>query len=528
MANTIIQIKRSSTTTVPTSGTLTAAEPAYSYLSEKLFIGTSDGSGVIAIGGKFYVDLSNTIFNVANAAFLTANTGFTSSNLIFDAANAAFLNSNVGFNAANAAFLNSNVGFNAANAAFLNSNVSFAAANAAFLNSNVGFNAANAAFLNSNSAYNSANAGQLTANTAYDAANAAFLNSNVGFNAANSAYITANSAFDDSNTRLSTSGGTVTGDVSIVGDLVISGNTYVVDSETLRVSDPLIYLAGNNYVSDIVDIGFIANYVNSTGQNVHTGVYRDHSTKEYYIFQEYNEEPINNHIDPNGNNFTLAVLNADIRTTNLILSGTNTTVWIRSSYDAANAAFAAGNAAFLNSNVSFDAANAAFLNSNVGFNAANAAFLNSNVSFAAANAGLLTANVAYNAANGAFLNSNSAYDSANAAQLTANTAYDKANTANVNAGNASFLTVGTIPSGRVTGDYSGITGLGTIVSGTWNADIVQVTYGGTGRSSFTQNGILYGNTSGPINITSAGTEGQVLQAGASGIPQFGMLDGGNF
>ena len=472
MANTIIQIKRSSTTTVPTSGTLTASEPAYSYLSEKLFIGTSDGSGVIAIGGKFYVDLSNTIFNAANAAFLTANTGFASSNLIFDAANAAFLNSNV----------------------------SFDAANAAFLNSNVGFNAANAAFLNSNSAYNSANAGQLTANTAYDAANAAFLNSNVGFNAANSAYITANSAFNDSNTRLSTSGGTVTGDVSIVGDLVISGNTYVVDSETLRVSDPLIYLAGNNYVSDIVDIGFVANYVNSTGQNVHTGVYRDHSTKEYYIFQEYSEEPINNHIDPNGNNFTLAVLNADIRTTNLILSGTNTTVWIRSSYDAANASFAAANGAFLNSNVGFDAANA----------------------------GLLTANVAYNAANAAFLNSNSAYDSANAAQLTANTAYDKANTANVNAGNASFLTVGTIPSGRVTGDYSGITGLGTIVSGTWNADIIQVQYGGTGRSSFTQNGVLFGNTSGPINITSAGTEGQVLQADASGVPQFGMLDGGVF
>jgi len=472
MANTIIQIKRSSTTTVPTSGTLTASEPAYSYLSEKLFLGTSDGSGVIAIGGKFYVDLSNTIFNAANAAFLTANVGFTSANLIFDAANAAFLNSNV----------------------------SFDAANAAFLNSNVSFDAANAAFLNSNSAYNSANAGQLTANTAYDAANAAFLNSNVGFNAANSAYITANSAFDDSNTRLSTSGGTVTGDVSIVGDLVISGNTYVVDSETLRISDPLIYLAGNNYVSDIVDIGFVANYVNATGQNVHTGVFRDHSTKEYYIFQGYSEEPINNHIDPNGNNFTLAVLNADIRTDNIILSGTNTTVWIRSSYDAANAGFIAANAAFLNSNVGFDSANA----------------------------GQLTANTAYDKANAAHLTANVAYESANAGQLTANTAYDKANTANVNAGNASFLTVGTIPSGRVTGDYSGITGLGTIVSGTWNADIVQVQYGGTGRNSFTPNGILYGNTAGPINITSAGTEGQVLQADASGVPQFGMLDGGTF
>lgn len=472
MANTVIQIKRSSSTTVPTGGTLSAAEPAYSYLSEKLFIGTSDGSDVIAIGGKFFVDLSNTIFNASNAAFLTANAGFGSANIVFDAANAAFLNSNTAYDAANAAFLNSNVGFNAANAAFLNSN----------------------------SAYNSANAGQLTANTAYDAANAAFLNSNNSFNAANAAYVTANSAFNDSNTRLSASGGTVTGDVSIVGDLIISGNTYILDSETLRVSDPLIYLAGNNYVSDIVDIGFVANYVNATGSNVHTGVFRDHSTKEYYIFQGYSEEPINNHIDPNGNNFTLAVLNADIRTTNLILSGTNTTIWIRSAYDAANA----------------------------GFTAANAAFLNSNVSYNSANAGQLTANSAYNAANAAFLNSNSAYDSANAGQLTANTAYDKANTANVNAGNASFLTVGTVPSARVTGDYSGITGLGTIISGTWNADTITVPYGGTGRTSVTENGILFGNTSGALKVTSAGTEGQVLQADGSGVPQFAMLDGGSF
>jgi len=473
MANTVIQVKRSSSTTVPTGGTLSAAEPAYSYLSEKLFIGTSDGSDVIAVGGKFFVDLSNTIFNASNAAFLTANAGFGSANIVFDAANAAFLNSNTAYDAANAAFLNSNVGFNAANAAFLNSN----------------------------SAYNSANAGQLTANTGFDAANAAFLNSNNSFNAANSAYVTANSAFDDSNTRLSTSGGTVTGDVSVVGDLIVSGNTYILDSETLKVSDPLIYLAGNNYISDLVDIGFIGNYVNATGSNVHTAFYREHEDGEYYLIVGYDEEPANNHIGPVGtHNSKLAVLNADIKTSNILLGGTNTIVWIRSSYDAANA----------------------------GFTAANAAFLNSNVSYNSANAGQLTANSAYNAANAAFLNSNSAYDSANAGQLTANTAYDKANTANVNAGDASFLTVGTVPSARVTGDYSGITGLGTIISGTWNADTITVPYGGTGRTSVTENGILFGNTSGALKVTSAGTEGQVLQADASGIPQFGMLDGGVF
>jgi hypothetical protein len=47
-------------------------------------------------------------------------------------------------------------------------------------------------------------------------------------------------------------------------------------------------------------------------------------------------------------------------------------------------------------------------------------------------------------------------------------------------------------------------------------------------TSFTSNGILYGNTTGSLKVTAAGTEGQVLQASAAGIPSFGMLDGGIF
>jgi hypothetical protein len=52
--------------------------------------------------------------------------------------------------------------------------------------------------------------------------------------------------------------------------------------------------------------------------------------------------------------------------------------------------------------------------------------------------------------------------------------------------------------------------------------------GGTGASSFTDNGIIYGNGSSALSVTAAGTEGQVLQAGASGVPEFGTLDGGSF
>lgn len=79
MANTIIQIRRSSANAVPQAGTLSAAEPAYSYLSDKLFLGTSDGSGVIAVGGKYFVDQQNTILTIANLAFDAANSAMSGS-----------------------------------------------------------------------------------------------------------------------------------------------------------------------------------------------------------------------------------------------------------------------------------------------------------------------------------------------------------------------------------------------------------------------------------------------------------------
>lgn len=52
--NTIIQILRSDTTAYPT--TLNPGEQAYSYVSDKLFVGNTDNS-VVTIGGKYYVDL---------------------------------------------------------------------------------------------------------------------------------------------------------------------------------------------------------------------------------------------------------------------------------------------------------------------------------------------------------------------------------------------------------------------------------------------------------------------------------------
>lgn len=71
---------------------------------------------------------------------------------------------------------------------------------------------------------------------------------------------------------------------------------------------------------------------------------------------------------------------------------------------------------------------------------------------------------------------------------------------------------------------SSIVTLGTISTGTWNGSTIGVGYGGTGVTSFTSNGIVFGNGSSALNVTNAGSQYEVLQAGAGGTPVFGALN----
>lgn len=448
MSNTVIQIKRSTVTTTPSN--LGAGEPAYSYLSDKLFIGDASGSGVIEIGGRFYNNLSTQAYDTANAAFAKANTVAGDAD---EKANAALITANIAYDKANSANLlayNTGIGANA-------------------YASTVGV-AANLYTDTATTAANSYAAAAATSANAYAAvvgssANAYTDTATVAANSYASAVgVAANTYADQTFVKLTEPNQTITGNISITGSLSIAGNAFSIDTETLRVSDPLIYLAGNNYTSDIVDIGFIGNYVNTTGANVHTGLYREHVSKEYYLFQEYAEEPFNNHIDPTGNNFTLAVLNADIITSNLKLGGQNTIVWINAVFDKANAAAVSGNSAAVAANTYADA---------VGVSA------NAYASSVGVAANLYAAAVG----------------------TSANLYADAVGTAaNTNAANGSYISTG----------------------------VVKVGFGGTGQSTFTTNGVLYGNGGNALQVTGAGTEGQVLQANASGVPTFAMLDGGSF
>jgi hypothetical protein len=56
---------------------------------------------------------------------------------------------------------------------------------------------------------------------------------------------------------------------------------------------------------------------------------------------------------------------------------------------------------------------------------------------------------------------------------------------------ASQIVSGTIASARISGSYTGITGVGTLTVGTWNASAITTPYGGTGLSSYTAGDTLY-------------------------------------
>ena len=76
-----------------------------------------------------------------------------------------------------------------------------------------------------------------------------------------------------------------------VGNIIVLGETVEIGANSLIIDDPLIYLAGNNYTSDVVDIGFVGNYFDGAQQQ-HAGLFRDASDGgKFKLFGAYTPEP---------------------------------------------------------------------------------------------------------------------------------------------------------------------------------------------------------------------------------------------
>ena len=88
--------------------------------------------------------------------------------------------------------------------------------------------------------------------------------------------------------------------------------------------------------------------------------------------------------------------------------------------------------------------------------------------------------------------------------------------------NASQLTSGIVAAARLIGAYTGITEVGTLVSGIWNGTVIGTQYGGTGNnwSTKTAGHIPYFSTTGAMSTIAPGDAGKVLQSNGAAAPSW--------
>jgi trimeric autotransporter adhesin len=374
MANTTIQLKFSTATATPTL--LNVAEPAYSYTSNTLFIGSPASTGSIAIGGKFYLDQQQIIFDSVNAAFTAANTS---------------------------------------------------------LSANLAFNQANAAFITANSAGVYANGAFLAANAAQDTATSAGVYANGAFAAANTAQNSATAAFNRANNSISANaGGTITGSLVVTGNLTVQGNTTFIDTEILSVEDSLIKLANNN-TSDTLDIGFYGQY-DSSGVK-YAGLARSAASDNFFLFKGLTDDPAGNTLASGSvTAANAATLIANVSAYSITIGNQNIQTYTDNAFNTANAAFAKANtqdAINLTQNNSitaaFSAANTAQVTATSAGVYANGAFAVANtdvtnISISAADHGSAAAVAAFRVeANGRISSANSTAIAIDASAITSGT-----------------------------------------------------------------------------------------------------------
>ena len=292
MANTTIQLKYSDITNTPPS--LNTGEPAYSNTTNKLFIGQSDGS-VVAIGGKYYTALVDAATSANTASTIVkrdANNDFT----------AGTITANLSGNATTATTLKTARGIGLAGDA--TGNVMFDGSANVTLTvdlSDTGVVAGTYGGSSNIAVFTVDAEGRLTSasNTAVSiAANLSFAGDTGGTGtlalATDTLTINGGDGIDSvsfdanntvrvavDNTVVRTTGGTISGDLAITGNLVVSGNTITQDVETLVVEDALIQLAANN-AADSVDIGFFGQF-DSAGTK-YAAVFRDASDSGKFKF----------------------------------------------------------------------------------------------------------------------------------------------------------------------------------------------------------------------------------------------------
>jgi len=540
MANTVIQLKYSNVTSVPP--TLNVAEPAYSNVSNKLFI--DDGSGVVAIGGKYYTDIIDAATSAntgstlvlrdvtGNAAFnwLTANYFAGSFVGNADTASKWFAPIDLGL----AGDATGNVSLDGSANVTLTVDLTASGVTAGTYGGTTNipvFTVDNDGRLSSAANVSVATDLTIAGDTGNDTLS--LLTDTLTFVGGDG--ITSvvdgdgnNVAFSVDNTVIRTTGDqTITGDLAITGNLVITGNTITQDVSTISTEDSLIKLAANN-VADAIDIGFYGQYTN--GGTKYSGLVRDATDGIFKLFTDEEVDPTDNVVSYGAEN--RATIEANFTGGNV--SGLFSDIAV-SDGGTGRGSFTEG--AILIGNTTGGLLELANTGTSGTYGTANTipvlstdaygrvtSVTNTTVEISTEE---VTSGIFPIARGGT---NNSSFTTGTITYFDGDKIASLANTGTAGSyGSASDIPVITTDAyGRVSSVSNTAIAIDTsqLITGT-----LGVARGGSGASSFTVKGVIVSDqssTTGALSSLTSSTEGHVLQINSSGAPTFAHLNGGTF
>jgi hypothetical protein len=541
MANTVIQLKYSNVTSVPP--TLNVAEPAYSNVSNKLFI--DDGTGVVAIGGKYYTDIIDaaTSADTANTLVLRDATG----NASFNSVIANSFSGNIVGNAATASKWLAPIDLGLAGDA--TGNVSIDGSTNVTLTVDLTASGVTSGIYGGTTSipvFTVDADGRISSAANVSVATSLSIAGDTGTDTISLGTDTLtfvgadgitsvvdsvgnNVAFSVDNTVIRTTGDqTITGDIAITGNLIITGNTVTQDVTTVTTEDSLIKLAANN-VSDAIDIGFYGQYANSGTK--YAGVIRDATDGVFKFFANVTDDPTTNTVNY-GTVDHIATIEANLVGGNVSSLFSDIAV---ADGGTGRSTFTTGSILVGNgTNGLLELANTTTAGS-YGSNAYHpvitvdsygriSAVTNTAISIDAAAVATGIFPIARGGTN------NSSYTTGTITYYDGDKIASLANTGTAGSyGSASDIPVITTDAwGRVSSVSNTAIAIDTsqLISGT-----LDIARGGSGASSFTVKGVIVSDqssTTGALSALTSSTEGHVLQINSSGAPTFAHLNGGTF